>query len=345
MLSTLYGINEKTLSYYFINVISDFALEKEKEESDEKLFMWKRNTCRPQYISKYSKLKKEWYFNSSKLWKNLCVDEKNINWKVYTIFSNPDLKQGLVWIIPWVKSKNVTELVRKKSKFKDRLIVKEVALDMARNMEWIARELFPQARQVVDRFHVMKNVLWDIQAVRIRLKTGIIKEELDLETKSKIERIKYSPKEYKLNNNLSETKKELITRVRYQLFKRKKDWNDNQKDRWKIIKKLKNLEELVFSYEVVSDLFDIFDEKKGALSFQQWFSKISKRENIIEMQNSWRIVQNHLVRILAYFDNKFTNAFAESLNSRIKRFISNLRWFKNQDYMIYRIIRKFDWNF
>ncbi|PID87421.1 hypothetical protein CSB07_01280 [Candidatus Gracilibacteria bacterium] len=345
MLSTLYGINEKTLSYYFINVISDFALEKEKEESDEKLFMGKRNTCRPQYISKYSKLKKEGYFNSSKLGKNLCVDEKNINGKVYTIFSNPDLKQGLVGIIPGVKSKNVTELVRKKSKFKDRLIVKEVALDMARNMEWIARELFPQARQVVDRFHVMKNVLGDIQAVRIRLKTGIIKEELDLETKSKIERIKYSPKEYKLNNNLSETKKELITRVRYQLFKRKKDWNDNQKDRWKIIKKLKNLEELVFSYEVVSDLFDIFDEKKGALSFQQWFSKISKRENIIEMQNSGRIVQNHLVRILAYFDNKFTNAFAESLNSRIKRFISNLRGFKNQDYMIYRIIRKFDGNF
>jgi transposase len=30
---------------------------------------------------------------------------------------------------------------------------------MARNMEWIAKELFPQAKQVVDRFHVMKNVL------------------------------------------------------------------------------------------------------------------------------------------------------------------------------------------
>ena len=53
------------------------------------------------------------------------------------------------------------------------------------------------------------------------------------------------------------------------------------------------------------------------------------------------MIQNHLVRIMHYFDNKFTNAFAEWLNSRIQRFVSNLRWFKNQNYMLYRIITKF----
>jgi len=86
MLSILYWINEKTLSHYFINIISDFTIEKKKEESDEKLFRWKRNTCRTQYISKYSELSTKWYFNAKKLWKRLCIDEKNINGNVFTIF-------------------------------------------------------------------------------------------------------------------------------------------------------------------------------------------------------------------------------------------------------------------
>jgi hypothetical protein len=59
------------------------------------------------------------------------------------------------------------------------------------------------------------------------------------------------------------------------------------------------------------------------------------------MQNSWRMIQNHLSRIMNYFDNWFSNAFAEWLNSRIQRFISDLRWFKNTNYMLYRIITKF----
>jgi len=340
MLSILYWINEKTLSNYFMNIISDYAEEKEKEKSDAVLCSWK-NIWRPLYISKYSKLKIEGYFNKNKLWTRLCIDEKNINWEVYTIFTNPDIKQSLVWIIPWVKSKIVTDLVRKKTKLADRLLVKEVALDMARSMEWIARELFPQAKQVVDRFHVMKNVLWDIQAVRMRAKTQIIKESLDLESQAKIDRVKYNPKKYKLDNLYYETKRELVTRLRYQLFKRKKDWNINQENRWKIIQNISDFDEIISSYEIISDLFAIFDQDEKALSFQKWFTKISKIENITEMQNSGRMIQNHLVRIMAYFDNWFTNAFAEWLNSQIARFVSNLRWFKNQNYMLYRVVKKF----
>ncbi len=34
-------INKKTLSNYFINIMSNYAIEKEKEENDKKLFFWK----------------------------------------------------------------------------------------------------------------------------------------------------------------------------------------------------------------------------------------------------------------------------------------------------------------
>ena len=86
MLSFLYWINKKTLSNYFINIISDYAIEKKKEESDKIFLAWKTHNKDKHYISKYSKLKEEWYFNKTKLWKRLCIDDKNINWEVYTIF-------------------------------------------------------------------------------------------------------------------------------------------------------------------------------------------------------------------------------------------------------------------
>ncbi|MDP2395615.1 MAG: hypothetical protein Q8M44_01590 [bacterium] len=78
----------------------------------------------------------------------------------------------------------------------------------------------------------------------------------------------------------------MITRLRYQLFKRKKDWNDTQKDRWNIIQKLNEFQDIIYSYEIISNLFGIFDQEENVLSFSQWFTKISKLENIIEIQNS-----------------------------------------------------------
>jgi len=137
----------------------------------------------------------------------------------------------------------------------------------------------------------------------MRAKTQIIKESLDLESQAKIDRVKYNPKKYKLDNLYYETKRELVTRLRYQLFKRKKDWNINQENRWKIIQNISDFDEIISSYEIISDLFAIFDQDEKALSFQKWFTKISKIENITEMQNSGRMIQNHLVRIMAYFDN------------------------------------------
>ena len=75
--------------------------------------------------------------------------------------------------------------------------------------------------------------------------------------------------------------------------------------------KLEDFQDVIYSYEIISDLFDIFNQEKNALSFSQWFTKISKLENIIEIQKSWRMIQNHLTRILNYFNNWFSNAFAE----------------------------------
>jgi len=91
---------------------------------------------------------------------------------------------------------------------------------MSPAMERIAETVFPNAIKVTDRFHVMKNIQDDENALRIRIKTVIKKQRLESEKEAKLKKGKYTSEKY-MNG---ETKYELITRVHYQLCKRKADW-------------------------------------------------------------------------------------------------------------------------
>jgi len=53
-------------------------------------------------------------------------------------------------------------------------------------MEQIVRECFPNSKLVTDRFHVMKNVLEDVLAIRTRCKTALKKKMLDEEKEGEI---------------------------------------------------------------------------------------------------------------------------------------------------------------
>jgi len=182
---------------------------------------------------------------------------------------------------------------------------------MSNTIDCIATELFPQAKRTLDRFHVTTNVLEDIQAIRIRIKTIIKDEELQKEDKCKIDRVKYIPK--KLENN--ETRLDFITRLRYQLFKRRKDWNACQIRRWEILKIHHEFDEIRIGYEMLERFYFIYDSgitrKEAMPLWMAWLKRISRYESIKELQNTGRTIQNHLYGILNYYDDRSTNAFAE----------------------------------
>lgn len=105
---------------------------------------------------------------------------KEIENEVYTILSNPDLwAKWLVWIIPWIKAKDIEEFISNNSTQEERNIVKEISMDMANTMKHIATWVFPNTVQVVDRFHVMKNVLEDMSALISKVKTEVKKDYLE----------------------------------------------------------------------------------------------------------------------------------------------------------------------
>jgi transposase len=234
----------------------------------------------------------------------------NLSGSVYTIVGNPKINK-IVALIPGTQSQSVSEAIAKEIPYSERLSVREVTLDMSRSMDSIASQLFPQAKRTLDRFHVTKNVLEDIQALRIRIKTDIKAEELSREDECRRERKPYHPK--RLEN--SETRLDLVSRLHYQLFKRRQDWNVYQVRRWEVLMKHEQFFELRSAYKLLEVFYEIYDQKitreEARPLWNIWFQRISQYETIQELQNTGRMVKNHLEGILNYFDERSTNAFAE----------------------------------
>jgi transposase len=125
--------------------------------------------------------------------------------------------------------------------------VLEIVTDMSPSMESIVRIAFPNAILTTDRFHVMKMLLDDLNAIRIRAKTALKKKEGDTIKQAKVDKKKYIIERFANG----ETEVEIVTRLKRQMCKRIRDWNNNQKNRWLIAQTINELDELVIGYELI----------------------------------------------------------------------------------------------
>ena len=353
-------MKEVTLSKQIFNLTTDFAKENIKEKQDRDRFyndsdykqllekkakLFSKTVGDLLYESKYKDLHINWFIIAENLWPKVCIDEVNLCWDVYTIISNPE-SWKIIAFIPWIKASVVTGKVSEAIDLKTRIaIVKEVSIDMSNAMNWIWSHLFPWTIRTYDRFHVTKNVLDDNQAIRIRTKTKIKDEENNKEDQFKLDWMKYYPAKFPN----WETRVDFITRLRYQLYKRRKDWNECQKLRYAVIENSTNedLLQIKIWYEIVERFYEIYDDKKktpeeAKKKFKELINtKIANNSSIIEIKNIWKMLERHLQWIVNYFHSGHNNWFAEWLHSRIKRILSNSKWFRNKDYMVYRIMKNF----
>lgn len=185
-------------------------------------------------------------------------------------------------------------------------------MDMAGTMENIAKNVFREAIQTIDRFHVMKNVLEDMSALITSYKTGIKKTYLEEQDRAKVER--RQPKHQRYGN--SETLLEVITRGRYQLLQRRSDWNVSQHMRWDCFVLIPELQTIATMYQQIEKVFEIYDDKKNTrdtakTAFLAWFADISRLDFITELQNTGKMIKHHLERIINYFHSRLTNGYAE----------------------------------
>ena len=88
---------------------------------------------------------------------------------MYTFVTNKNgkgKKGTLVASIKGTKSKDIVNILEKLP-LESRCKVKEVTLDMAKNMESAVKQSFPCSTLVIDRFHVVKLAIEGLQHLRI----------------------------------------------------------------------------------------------------------------------------------------------------------------------------------
>ena len=268
---------------------------------------------------------KDWLLFPDNLGERLSIDETSLSdGELYTIVTNKAAKGkkgALVAIVQGTQSEQVIKILEGIPLSK-RNLVKEITLDMAETMRKTVRKCFPSAVRVIDRFHVQKLACDALQQMRVEHRWEAIDEDTKSRQKAKDEGRKYVPEI--LENG--DTKKQLLARSRYLLFKSSNRWSASQKQRAKMLFLL--YPDLEKAYGLTQSLRMIYSKNTikdaARLSLARWYNEVEKADfkafNIIAAT-----VKDHYQEILNFFNNRSTNASAEAFNAKIKAFRAVLR--------------------
>ena len=176
----------------------------------------------------------EWMIFPDNVGEQLSIDETSLsNGELYTIVTNKAAKgrKGvLVAMIKGTKSETIIErLLHIPQRLRKRVV--EITLDMAGSMHQIVKKCFPKAVRVIDRFHVQKLAYDALQEMRIAHRWDAINEETNALDNARWEKKEYVPVRF----DNGDTKKQLLARSRYLLFKSPEKWSVTQKKRAKIL--------------------------------------------------------------------------------------------------------------
>lgn len=278
---------------------------------------------------------------SENLGEYLSIDETALSHgELYTIVTNKEQKGkkgSLVAIVEGTKSENVIAELEK-IPLKHRKKVKEISLDLAPNMALIAKRAFPNAVQVTDRFHVQQLATEALQEIRIKHRWQAIDAENEEIEQAKIKKKSYNPEI--LSNG--DTLKQLLARSRYVLYKSKDDWSQSQHERAELL--FEKYPDIKQAYELTRSLSDIFSKTKDKIyaytRLAKWHEMVDK-SGFKSFNTISRTIMNNYSTILNYFDNRSTNAAAESFNAKIKAFRAQFRGVRDVNFFLFRIANLF----
>ena len=294
------------------------------------------------HLSGYDKWKEkghaeEWLIFPENTGPNLSLDETSLsNGELYTVLTNKAAKGkkgALVAIIEGTQSDKVITAI-KKIPSEEREKVKEVTVDMAGCMQKIVKRCFPNATRVIDRFHVQKLAYDALQEMRIKHRWDAINEETNAIENAKSDNEKYIPK--LLPNG--DTKKQLLARSRYLLFKSGEKWTDKQKQRAKVLFEL--YPDLKEAYGLTHSLRMIFSKTKDKgiayTKLARWFNDVTN-SGFKSFNTISATLYSHYPEVLNFFDNRSTNASAESFNAKIKAFRTTQRGVVDIPFFLFRL--------
>ena len=306
-----------------------------------------------------------WLLFPENIGPRLAIDESSLsNGELYTFVTNRDRHTGegsLVAVVSGTKSEDVIQVLKRIDE-KERMKVKEVTLDLSDSMRRIVSVAFPKAQRVIldlsdsmrrivsvafpkaqrviDRFHIQKLACDAVQEIRVAHRWDALQQSNEEMEECKQTGKPYAP--FRFSNG--DTRPELLIRSRYLLFKSADKWTERQKERAKKKERAKILFEeypdIKMAYGLSHSLRMIFSKNTikdaARLSMARWYNKVDesrmKQFNVIAAT-----FYEHYDEILNFYNNRSSNAAAESFNAKIKLFRANLHGVVDKKFFLFRI--------
>ena len=283
----------------------------------------------------------DWIIYPENCSEQLSLDEVALSeGELYTVLTSKTArgrKGSIVAIIKGTKSDEVIDKILKINR-NLRLKVKEITLDMAGSMKLISKQCFPNAVKVIDRFHVQKLAIEAVQELRIKHRWEAIDKENEILKQAKDEKTK--PEILIFENG--DTRKQILARSRYLLYRTREKWTESQCLRAKIL--FDEYPDLEKAYNLSDKLRKIYNQNitksVAMLKLAHWFKNIEESgfKSFSTLRNT---ITHHYNDILNYFEARSTNASAESFNAKIKNFRLQLRGVKDRAFFLFRIAKLF----
>ncbi len=321
------GMSSKKLQRWYQHVLSGFVQAWERGEIEKHDLQIRHNGM-------YKHIEVP-ILEEKNLGSQMAIDEKTINGVCYTVLSNRKTSK-IALMAATLKTNHLMQLV-KHFDIEKRMQVKSLSRDMAPNYDWLARQAFMNAYHVIDKFHVVKNAIEQLQSIRIRYR----QQELSKRRLAKQNKQSYQGKT--LVNG--DTTLQLLARSRGLLFLLPKQWSEHQKERAKILFEL--YPEIKIAYQLVLGFRRWFVSPKGKTTYQT--TRLKKQQQILqlikdfintgidEIKNLAYLLNKNVEQILHYFIAKETNAKAEALNQNLQRFINVNYGARNSRFFLFRV--------
>ena len=279
----------------------------------------------------------EWMVFEENIGEQLSIDETSLsNGELYTIIENKAAHGGKGTIVAMVKGTKAENVISALEHIDEdrRSMVREVTMDLSDSMRKIVRMSFPNATRVIDRFHVQKLALEAVQEIRIRNRWAAIDADNAARADAKARGEEYNPHTFENGD----TRRELLARSRYLLYKSPEKWSESQKVRAKLL--FTEYPDIKKAYDLAQWLRSIFNKRSckdaARLNLARWYSAVADSgfDSFCTLATT---IYMRYDEVLNYFNQLSTNANAESFNAKVKAFRASLRGVSDINFFLFRL--------
>ena len=291
----------------------------------------------------------EYILYPENLGSDMSLDETCLsNGDVYTILTNKAAHGGKGAVAAMIRgvATDVVSAVLKKIPLSKRLKVKTVTTDLSSAMMLTVRKTFPGASLINDRFHVQQLISEAVDQLRIRHRWEVLEAENKAirehrarrkAAKTKEERELIGQWEPERMDN-GETLPQIMARSRHIVLKHESNWNEQQRQRAKIL--FAKFPDLETAYNLFLKLVEIFNKKStpavARLNLAKWYNDVEAFGDD-QFNKVLETFENHNTTIINYFEQRLTNASAESFNAKIKAFRTQFRGVGDIKFFMFRL--------